>query len=560
MNSLRPYIDVSWQRSQACRIDTDHPDPVFVEEPRRDSPLLRAAGPVLASLATELADEPVCLILTDSNGVVLRRGGGDSSLLRALDAVRLAPGFRYGESDVGTNGIGTALEVGAPILVNGGEHYVGNLRTFSCAGALITHPVSGALLGVIDITTKAENCNPLLLSFAKLAARRIQERVLEEANELDAALLGGYYAACRHSGGPVIAVGKDVFMMNSLAQQRFDAGDQAALLQQSRETVGKVDPGTILADLPSGVTARLAYQPAFVGEALAGGIIRVKPQSAPVRARSQSASLAGLGGTSATWRRVSNDVVTAVTRLEWVTLQGEEGTGKVALIEAAHDAAARERRLTVIDACTDGGDLVEKVAAEFDLGTDLLIRRAHLLDAGQLAGLADLFARVEDDRTSDRPWVALTTHPDDQGSEVGAHLLHYFPRTIWVPPLRHHIEDLAALVRVLLNRAGAAELSLSPAATNQLMRLPWPGNIAQLRQSLLSIVRNQRSGLVDAGDLPPECRATSRRSLTRLETLERDAIVEALKVHGGDKAAASESLGMSRATIYRRIREYGIVP
>lgn len=560
MTSLRPYIDVSWQRSQASLVDTDHPDPVFVAEPNRESPLLRAARPVLASLAAELANEPVCLILTDSNGVVLRRGGGDSSLLRALDAVRLAPGFRYGESDVGTNGIGTALEVGAPILVNGGEHYVGNLRAFSCAGALITHPVSGALLGVIDITTKAENSNPLLLSFAKLAARRIQERVLEEANELDAALLGGYYAACRHSGGPVIAVGKNVFMMNSLAQQHFDASDQAALLDQSRETVGRADACTMLADLPSGVTARLAYQPAFVGEALAGGIIRVKPQNTPVATQPRSAALAGVAGTSAAWRRVSNDVVTAVTRAEWVTLQGEEGSGKLALITAAHDAAARERRLTVIDAREDDGELVEHAAAELDAGADLVIRRAHLLSAEQLAGLADLFERIEDDSAARGPWVALTTHPDDQGSEVLAHLLHYFPRTVWVPPLRHHIEDLPAVARVLLNRAGATDLTLSTAATNQLMRLPWPGNIAQLRQSLLSIVRNQRSGVVETGDLPAECRATSRRSLTRLETLERDAIIEALKVHGGDKAAASESLGMSRATIYRRIREYGIVP
>lgn len=559
MSSLRPYIDVSWQRSRACLIDTDHPDPAFVEEPGRESPLLRAARPVLTSLAAELAGEPVCLILTDSHGVVLRRGGGDSALLRALDAVRLAPGFRYGESDVGTNGIGTALEVGAPILVNGGEHYVGNLRSFSCAGALITHPVSGTLLGVIDITTKAENSNPLLLSFAKLAARRIQERVLEEANELDAALLGGYYAACRHSGGPVIAVGKDVFMMNSLAQQHFDASDQAALLDQSRETVGKAEPCTMLADLPSGVTARLAYQPTYAGEALAGGIIRVKPQSTPVTTQSRSTSLAGLAGSSAAWRRVSNDVVNAVTRAEWVTLQGEEGSGKLALIAAAHEAAARDRRLAVIDAHTDD-HLVEHVTAELEAGSDLVIRRAHQLSADQLAGLADLFERVEDDSLSRGPWVALTTHPDDQGAEVGAHLLHYFPRTVWVPPLRHHIEDLSALVRVLLKRAGATDLTLSPAATNQLMRLPWPGNISQLRQSLLSIFRNQRSGVVDAADLPAECRATSRRSLTRLETLERDAIVEALKVHGGDKAAASESLGMSRATIYRRIREYGIVP
>src|SRR5439155_811227 len=145
----------------------------------------------------------------------------------------------------GTNGIGTALEVGAPLLVNGDEHYNGSLRMFSCAGALVTHPVTGALLGVIDITTKAENSNSLLLSFAKLAARRIQERILEEANQLDHALLSDYYAACRHTGGSVIAIGGEVFMMNEVTQQHFDANDQAALLDQTRDARGRTTPFTL---------------------------------------------------------------------------------------------------------------------------------------------------------------------------------------------------------------------------------------------------------------------------------------------------------------------------
>ncbi|RHW25017.1 Fis family transcriptional regulator [Nocardioides immobilis] len=553
----RSYIHVSWQRSKESLVDIDHPDPTFVDAIDRDSLLLRAARPVLSSLAAELANEPVCLILTDSHGVVLLRSGGDNALIGALDAVRLAPGFRYSESDVGTNGIGTALEIGGPILINGHEHYTGNLRRFSCAGALVTHPVSGALLGVIDITTKAENTNPLLLSFAKLAARRIQERILEEANELDAALLGGYYSACRHSGGPVIAVGKEVFMMNSIAQQHFDAGDQAALLDQTRETIGRIDPCTLLADLPSGVVARLTYQPTFVGEALAGGIIRVKPQGAPRTSETHGPALPGLAGTSAAWRRISHEVSTAVSRTEWVLLQGEEGAGKLALIVAAHDSVARDHRLAIADASAD--DLVEQVTADLEGGADIVIRHAHLLSNEQLDDLVELFQRVQDSSVARDPWVALTTYPDDGNPEVGAHLLHFFPRTVSVPPLRHHVEDLPALVRSLLNRAGATDLVLSKPALNQLMRLPWPGNVSHLRQTLHAICRTRRSGIVDMADLPAECRATSRRSLTRLETLERDAIIEALKVHGGDKAAASESLGMSRATIYRRIREYGIV-
>ena len=134
---------------------------------------------------------------------------------------------------------------------------------FSCAGAPITHPVTGGLLGVLDITTQARNSNSILLSFAKLAARRIHERVVEEANALDHALLSDYYAACRHSGGPVLALGDEVFMMNAYAQARFDAVDQAALIDRTRdarggtEAAGDPDRPAERDDRPAGLPADL---------------------------------------------------------------------------------------------------------------------------------------------------------------------------------------------------------------------------------------------------------------------------------------------------------------
>jgi transcriptional regulator of acetoin/glycerol metabolism len=559
VSNVRPLVRISWERSLASLVDADRPEPAFVERVD-ETVLVRAARPVLAALCAELANEPACLILTDAKGVVLQRGGGDKSLLGALDAVHLAPGFRYSERDVGTNGIGTVLEVGAPTLITGNEHYTGNLRKFSCGGAPITHPVTGALLGVIDITTKAEHSNSLLLSFAKLAARRIQERILEEANELNGALLGGYYAACRHSGGPVIAVGEQVFMMNAIAQQHFDANDQAALLDRTREAVGRVTPCTFLTDLPSGITARLAYQPTFAGDALAGGVIQIKEQRAPRTADpTRGPTLAGLAGTSAVWRHVTQEVLDAVTRTEWVVLEGEAGAGKLALITAAHQHLSSSRRLAVLDPATEDDSLVEAARSELAAGSNLVISHAHLLGPDQLDELTELFQEIQDVSVARDPWVALTTRSGETDDRVGLHLLHFFPRTVSVPPLRHHLEDLPALVRLLLDRAGAPELILSKPAMNQLMRLPWQNNVTHLRKTLGAIVRARRSGVVEVADLPAECRATTRRNLTRIEALERDAVIEALATHDGDKTAAAESLGMSRATIYRKIRDYGIV-
>jgi len=93
-----------------------------------------------------------------------------------------------------------------------------------------------------------------------------------------------------------------------------------------------------------------------------------------------------------------------------------------------------------------------------------------------------------------------------------------------------------------------------------LMRSPWPGNAEQLQQMLRQVVQHRRTGSIEPEDLPPEARTVSRRLLSPLESMERDAIVRSLTDAGGNKLAAAGSLGMSRATIYRKIREYGIVP
>jgi transcriptional regulator of acetoin/glycerol metabolism len=92
-----------------------------------------------------------------------------------------------------------------------------------------------------------------------------------------------------------------------------------------------------------------------------------------------------------------------------------------------------------------------------------------------------------------------------------------------------------------------------------LVRSSWPGNTEQLWQVLRRVVQHRRTGSIQPADLPPECWTVSRRLLSPLESIERDAIVQSLQDHDGNKVRAAEALGMSRATIYRKIHEYGIV-
>ena len=92
-----------------------------------------------------------------------------------------------------------------------------------------------------------------------------------------------------------------------------------------------------------------------------------------------------------------------------------------------------------------------------------------------------------------------------------------------------------------------------------LMRSSWPGNVRQLQRLVHDVLRYRRAGVIGVEDLPPGMHSISRRVLSTLESMERDAIVRSLADAGGNKMRAARALGISRATIYRKIHEFGIV-
>ena len=119
-------------------------------------------------------------------------------------------------------------------------------------------------------------------------------------------------------------------------------------------------------------------------------------------------------------------------------------------------------------------------------------------------------------------------------------LLRLFPGTVEVPPLRHHSEDLRDLVPFFLGKLSQqGRVTCSPAATQLLLRHTWPGNAAQLWTVLRQVVQRRRVGQIMPEDLPPECWTVSRRVLSPLESIERDAIVQSLLDHGGNKIRAA---------------------
>lgn len=565
---VRGEVQASWTRSMNLRVEASGLDPAFVSGLNQETLLAITAAPILKDLAAQLANEQVGIILTDAHGLILQQICSDPELSRNLDEAHLVAGFNYGEESVGTNGIGTALECRAPMMIHGQEHYLEDLGKFSCAGAPIRHPVTGALMGVLDLTCLATHSNSLLLAFARSTADRIEQELHKQTNAREHALVSEYLAACHHTSGAVLALNSDLVMMNNHVRQDFDPSDQAALLAHSADAAGARSPMTLLADLPSGLVARMDYRPAYSNDTLAGGVFRIRQNSGPTTTSTSPRELTlpaipGIVGKSTAWQRTCQAVDAHSRDREWFVLEGEAGVGKLALLHGVHQLRSPRASLRVVDAADLEDpdvwlDMVEQALAN-SVGS-LVLRRVHLLPPAVTADLALVLQEHADDVSQDSPpWVAMTMRASPRNSDVDGQLLPLFPHTVEVPALRHRIEDINQLVPKLIGRlTRGAGLRCSPEALRQLMRLPWVGNVEQLRQVLSRVVQQRRSGTIELDDLPPGCRASSRRQLSQMEALERDAIVNALIANSGSKVNAANDLGMSRATIYRKIRDYGI--
>jgi transcriptional regulator of acetoin/glycerol metabolism len=562
-NAVRKPILASWWRSRQWNVAADHIDLSYLHDPDLETTLARTADPVLRHLHEQLDGQPISIILTDAAGMVLTRLTADHDLERALDGIKLAPGFSYAEERVGTNGIGTALESGGPAHVFGHEHYAESLERFGCAGVPIHDPVSGKTVGVLDLTCWRKNADPLLLSLVKSTADQITQALLAAGSTRDLHLLQEYVRACRRTGGIVLALGNDVVMLNDHARRVLDPGDQSALIGHATEALTRQNPGAVAVDLPSGVVARMFCKRISPDSPFADGVVHVKLVAAAaavpeVPAQRTVMYLPGLVGSGVLWLRACREAEALYDASDWMTLEGEGGVGKLALARAVHQRRNPAASFHVVDAEGAGQDWLAKTRGELLEGTGMLvIRHADALNAKQMHALS---SALQEARTAQQELRVAITLNRKQASADLTRLLRFFQGTVELPPLRHHIEDLHELVPFFLARLSQqGRLTCSPEAMQLLLRHNWPGNTEQLWQVLKQVVQRRRAGVIMPRDLPPECWTVSRRLLSPLESIERDAIVQSLQDHDGNKVRAAEALGMSRATIYRKIHEYGIV-
>jgi two-component system, NtrC family, response regulator AtoC len=141
--------------------------------------------------------------------------------------------------------------------------------------------------------------------------------------------------------------------------------------------------------------------------------------------------------------------------------------------------------------------------------------------------------------------------------------------SVHLPPLRERKADIPALVHWFLNKfAPDQSIQITQAAMQDLLQYNWPGNVRELENCVERAVALGSQNIIDVHDLPPAIRRLSdpdepeteplAMNSTDLEELEKETIMRVFEQTKGDKALTGRMLGISRATLYRKLKRYHI--
>jgi transcriptional regulator of acetoin/glycerol metabolism len=570
ISGLRPEIRRSWERSSMCGLEPASViDLPYQPDLQAEERFLRAAGPVIDHVGAFLDGACTSAVLTDGRGRLLRRQCPDPELARILDSTQSAPGFTWSEEYAGTTAVSLSIEERMPAMVSGGEHFLEALSHLVCAAAPVVHPVTRRLQGVIDVTAENREASAHMMPVVLQAARAIQERLYEDSSVTERALLAHFLGL---SGGarPIVVLGERVELSTPPAARLLGVDDRTLLWDHASRTLASGRMVSEALSLADGRRLSATFTPIEAEGRNVGVAVEIDPPAErtaalPARPDAGSASARTSSGgarrmpsflgrsTSSAYLRDQVEALRA-ERMP-ILISGEPGVGKLSL---ARGLAADGMECVLFDAART--DLEGEAALLRDVanvacspGKTVIVRRVGCLSQRAIQALSAIAADAEE---SGSRLVATMITARDGGDEAHEGMAESFGLQLVVPPLRERPDDILDLAPYMIERRGASA-RFSSAAIQALMRSDWPGNAREFDALVRMLLTRKRTTDIVLTDLPANYREGSRR-LRRIEQVERAAIVRALTEADGNKTRAAELLEIGRATLYRKIRSYGL--
>lgn len=570
----------SWERSRDAGLEPWEQRLASAEVPlftldEADHQLANCVKPEIERLWQVFGGQSWTLFCVNTQGVIVHaRHAGEAG---ALDTLQV--GRRIHEVDIGTTAPSCTLMERKPVILLGCQHYLNEFEQFFCVSVPV-HGVNGELIGALDITGIGERNAQAVLDQLRIAAMATENRLF--ASLTDCQILSLQHDP-RLIGTPL----QGLLALNGDGHIRAANGTARRLLGlpespgndavQHWERLFKQHP-TKATRKQSPSLVRLNDGSCLYAHALSANT--VKPHR-PLPVTTVAQSPLGLDtGLNRQFDAAQKAFAAGIP----VLLLGATGTGKEVFARALHDAWNAEAPFVAINCSAIPESLIEAELFGYTDGTFTGARKGGtkgrieeanggtlLLDEiGDMpAPLQTRLLRVLQERrvtrlgsSESRPLdvrIISATHcdlPSLIGERRFREDLYYrlngFQANL---PALCERKDLDHLIATLLNRYGKCRLH--PESLELLLVQRWPGNIRQLEQALRlasalaeehgEILPEHLSGL-SGSDLP---------AVTPLKATEQRTIQEALQANGGNISATAQKLGISRTTLYKKLKEAG---
>ena len=571
------------------------------------------------SLYRLLKDTGFCMALADAEGYVLYVVG-DADLVEHFKQRRCVPGYRWTEHDIGTCAIGLSLAEHIPVYLPGYLMYSALVRKISNAGAPVFSPDDSSVLGVVSLSGNSDMMHIHTLGLVRQAAETVTSQLRERERINELTIKNQYMRALIDSDSRgVVTVDTEgrIVEVNRKARALFKLPENC----EGRPFEDMVGENYSIAEhLKNGQNFRAreilthrscgryyaSLEPILMNNGeLVGGLFTVLEKKEMMRMAVEVTgthahfTFDSILGTSEKLRSALHVARIAAGSAAPVLIYGETGTGKELFAQAIHNASNRHNGPFVAINC--GAIPKELLESELfgyeegaftgaqkggrpgkfelantgtlfldeigDMPFDMQVKLLRVLQSGEIQRVGGLRTIPVDLRI-----ISATNRDLKQGIAQYKFRADLYYRistlNITVPPLRERQEDILPLashfIRRQANRLNQSPAPLPPETAAAIANYAWPGNIRQLENAVERAVhlaegeplRPEHLGISDlfsnsapVPDLPEQA---------TLETVERQVIAAALKRFEGNISKVAAALGISRPTLYRKIRKYGL--
>lgn len=586
---------------------------------RKNHSLCEAACPIFEKMAPHLSGTGAMLLLTDQSGTVIE-AIGDNKTLDAGREIQLEVGGVWDEQVIGTNGIGTALSTGMPTYVHASEHYCQGIKSWTCVGVPVVNTLDRSVIGVVNLSGPSNIFRPHNVALVVASARDVELTFAELQREEHALLMDEFLGINgRYNRGDAIVLlnsdGKIVYSLNTKSIEEVEFGN-LCIGSQLVDLHSIASADQLAEALPPGfVTKNIDL--IMAGGTTQGAALILRPRQTSARRTIQhSISIkprTGVSNDEVVIVGKSPEMLEAIQFARRsaemkipVLLQGETGVGKESFARLIHSQCTAKQNPYVVVNCatvsanlirselfgcavdTLGGSPDEGKLGKFEQANGGVLcldeigdmppeLQTYLLRTLEQRAVYRIGCNIR--RPIDVQVIAMTSRNLSEDIEFGRFRRDLFYRigtvVIKIPPLRERGEDIDRLIEhynyKLSKKYGRGVLSFNTAAMAALRQYSWPGNVRELRNVVERLYLLSPKKLLSISDLPDEIGYPSKNSSDGgdvpspptnhpmdLDGVESIAIQQSIDLASGNLTKAAGSLGISRPTLYRKIKQYGL--